>query len=491
LKILIVSSEIMPFAKTGGLADVAGALALALGKLGHDVRTVMPRYSVVDPGAFNLLPILADLQVRIGPGHWVCEVRRTTIPRSTVPAYFIECPPLFDRPGLYGEDGKDYPDNPIRFAVFCTAVAWLLKGLDWTPNIILCNDWQTALLPVYLRNRPDMVADPMLPQSRVAFCIHNLAYQGIFQLGMAGQLGLGPELVHPAGLEFHGNLNLLKGGILFSDRIVTVSPRYAREILTPEFGCGLDGLLRSHQNRLIGILNGIDTEVWDPEKDGFIPVRYSANNLAGKARCKTLLQKELGLDTSDSAPLISIISRLDPQKGLELAAPVLDQFLAEKRIQLVVLGTGHPNLQQTYERLARKYPRRVACRFALDNALAHRIQAASDIFLMPSRFEPCGLSQLYSMRYGTVPVVRAVGGLADSVVDATEENVRNGTATGFVFGPYESGALSEALSRAVDAYANPKVWRIIQAAGMARDSSWDASAREYENLFREMAPHAE
>ncbi len=480
----------MPFAKTGGLADVAGALALSLARLGHDVRTVMPRYSQVDPGAFNLLPILADIQVRIGDGHWVCEVRRTTIPRSNVPAYFIECPELYDRPMLYGDGARDYPDNPIRFSVFCTAVVWLLKGLDWTPDIILCNDWQTALLPVYLRNHPEMITDPMLPQAKVAYCIHNLAYQGVFPLSVAPELGLGPEVVHPAGLEFHGHLNLMKGGIIFADRIVTVSPRYAREILTPEFGCGLDGLLRIHQGRLTGILNGIDTEVWDPEKDGFIPVRYGPENLMGKARCKALLQKELDLDPAPSIPLVAIVSRLDPQKGLDMALGVLESCLRAGRIQLAVLGTGHAQLQQAYDRLARRYPRRVACRFALDNALAHRLEAGADVFLMPSRFEPCGLSQFYSMRYGTVPLVRAVGGLADSVIDANVETLNNGTATGFVFGPYDPGALMETMERVLAAYAQPEVWSAIQSRGMAQDHSWDVSARAYEALFREMAPYA-
>jgi starch synthase len=486
LKILIVSAEIMPFAKTGGLADVSGALAVALARLGHDTRTVMPRYAAVDPAAYNLLPILGDIQVRIGTGHWGCEVRRTTFPRTSIPAYFIECPALFNRPGLYGEDGKDYPDNPLRFGVFCTAVAWLLKGLDWTPDVILCNDWQTALLPVYLRNRPDMMVDPMLARIKVAYVIHNLAYQGVYPLEVAPILGLGPDLVHPAGLEFHGRLNLMKGGIIYSDRIVTVSPRYAREILTPEFGCGLDGLLRIHKSRVSGILNGIDTDVWNPESDGFIPVRYGSENLQGKARCKALLLKELELTAQPELPLAAIISRLDPQKGLDLAAPVVETLVRHRHMNFVLLGTGHEAIRQMYERIAQRYPGRVACKFAMDNALAHKIEAGSDLFLMPSRFEPCGLSQLYSMRYGTPPVVRAVGGLADSVIDCTPETLENGTATGFVFEDYSTEAFLGAIQRALQLYQDKPSWNRLQLLGMARNSSWDASARSYADLFETM-----
>lgn len=487
MKILIVSPEIHPFAKTGGLADVAGALPLELEKLGHDVRVVMPRYAAVDEERFNLLPILDDIRVRLGASEYVADIKRTTIPESSVPAYFVENPDFFDRAGLYVDPdaGAEYPDNALRFGFFCKAVLWLLKGLDWTPDVIHCNDWQTALIPVLLRTDPEMRADPVLPKVRTLFTIHNLAYQGLFPRPAAQDLGIGDDLMHPAALEFYGGLNLLKGGIVFADRLSTVSRRYAEEILTHEYGCGLEGILQVHRGRLTGILNGIDTGVWNPETDPLIPHHYSARDLSGKARCKAALQSELGLPESPGTPLVGIISRLDPQKGFDLIAQVVDEMLAGD-VQLVLLGTGLPAYHELFSAVAQRHPGKAAVRLRFDNALAHRIEAGSDLFLMPSRYEPCGLNQLYSLRYGTIPVVRRTGGLADSITDATPEAIVAGTGTGFVFEEYSPAALGRALDRALSCYRKKDDWsRLIQNA-MAQDFSWKASARQYEQLYQSM-----
>lgn len=487
LKILIVSSEVHPFAKTGGLADVAGALPLELAALGHDVRVVLPRYASVDEERFHILPILGDIRVRLGDDEYVADIMRTALPDSSVPTYFVENPGFFDREGLYLDpDTKaEYPDNAVRFAFFCKAVIWLLKGLDWTPDVIQCNDWQTALIPVYLRTDAEMKADPALQQIKTLFTIHNLAYQGVYSRAVATGIGIGDELFHPAALEFYAQLNLLKGGIIFADRLSTVSRRYAEEIQTPEYGCGLEGVLQVHRHRLTGILNGIDATTWDPATDPHIPAHYSPEDLSGKAECKAALQRELGLPENPATPLVGIISRLDPQKGFDLIAKTADEILAGD-VQLVLLGTGMPTYHEFFTSLARRHPGKAAVRLTFDNPLAHRIEAGSDLFLMPSRYEPCGLNQLYSLRYGTIPVVRRTGGLADSITDATIEAINNGSATGFCFDEYSAAALGRTMDRALACYRKPDQWARLRRNAMAQDFSWNASARKYEALFVEM-----
>lgn len=485
MKVLIVSSEVVPFAKTGGLADVTGALPQELARLGHDVRVAMPRYGFIDEEQFHLLPILGDIQVRLGDLHHVAEVRRTVFPGSKVPVYFIVNPQLFDRPGLYQDGGKDFADNAERFAFFCKAVIWLLKGLDWTPDVIHCNDWQTALIPVYLHTDVEMRCDPALTQIKTLFTIHNQAYQGVFSREEAARVGIGDELFHPAAMEFYGALNLMKGGLVYADRLSTVSERYAQEIQTPDFGCGLDGVLQARSSHLTGILNGIDYEVWNPATDPHIAQNYTAQNLAGKAACKAALQKEYDLPVNEKVPLIGIISRLDPQKGFDLIAQVLDPLLA-MNCQMVLLGTGLPDYHKFFEAAAKKYRNKLAIRLAFDNGLAHRIEAGADVFLMPSRYEPCGLNQLYSLRYGTVPVVRRTGGLADSIVDASPENIKAGRGTGFLFDGYTEEELFTALERALATYDRESQWKRLVQTGMAQDFSWAASARKYESLYRQM-----
>lgn len=486
MRILIVSSEVVPFAKTGGLADVAGALPLALAELGHDVRVAMPKYAAVDDEHYHLIPILEEIVVKLGDGiAYTTQVKRTVFPHSEVPVYFIQNHQLFGRPGLYQENGVDYPDNALRFAVFCKAVIWLMLALDWVPDIIHCNDWQTALIPVYLRTDPEVTANSQLSAPRILYTIHNLAYQGLFEPEFVEKLGIQPSLFHPSGLEFYGKLNLMKGGILFADEISTVSRRYAEEIQTPEYGCGLEGLLRQRSEHLHGIMNGIDERVWNPETDLLLPFRYSFRSIGGKTRCKKALQAELGLPVDANVPLLGMISRLDRQKGFDLLAEVLDQLM-ENDLQFVLLGTGAPEYHQLFEKAAQRWPQKMSVNLRFDNTLAHRIEAGADIFLMPSRFEPCGLNQLYSMKYGTPPVVRETGGLADSVVDATPENLERGIATGFVFRPYESAAMMEAITRSLALYRKKPLWRKLQKAGMEKDFSWRASAKLYVELFERM-----
>jgi starch synthase len=482
VKILIVSSEVVPFAKTGGLADVTGALPIELARMGHDVRIAMPKYASIDDDSFNLLPILDTLDVWLGPQRYGAQVRRTMLPETEVPVYFVQHEAFFGRAGLYGTGSEDYADNSSRFAFFCKAVIWLLKGLDWIPEVIHCNDWQTALIPVYLRTQPEMSGDKALASARVLYTIHNLAYQGQFPLEHGPLIDIGPDLLHPAALEFYGNLNLMKGGILYADAISTVSPRYAKEIQTKEFGAGLEGVLQQRRRVITGILNGIDYSVWNPATDPHIAANYSPKDMTGKSRCKAALQKECKLPADETTPLIGIISRLDPQKGFDLIEEAAADLLREGA-QLVLLGTGAPEYHRLFESLAHKNPRRVSAHLKFDNALAHRIEAGSDMFLMPSRYEPCGLNQLYSLKYGTIPVVRRTGGLADSVEDATRDALARGRGTGFVFDDYTPASMLSAVRRAVRVFRDKSAWQRLMHNAMAEDFSWAHAAREYEKLY--------
>lgn len=485
MKILLVSSEVVPFAKTGGLADVAGSLPIELAKLGHDVRVAMPKYRCVDDKKFKLRPILQDIHVHLSTNDYIAKIKKTSFPGTKVPVYFVQNEAFFGRDGLYQAGGQDYADNAERFAFFCKAVIWLLKGLKWIPDIIHCNDWQTALIPVYLRTAWDMKQDPDLTPIRILYTIHNLGYQGQFDPSQAPRIDIGPELFHPSGLEFYGNLNLMKGGLVFADEISTVSPSYAREIQTPEYGNGLEGVLVWRSHHLRGIMNGIDESVWNPAKDALIPARYTPSRLAGKQECKAALQAQCGLPQRPDVPLFGIISRLDKQKGFDLIEKILTPLLSQD-VQLVLLGTGAPQYHRLFQRVAKKCPEKTSINLTFDNTLAHRIEAGSDIFLMPSHYEPCGLNQLYSMKYGTIPVVRKTGGLADSVTDATPEALKSGQATGFVFEKYAPKPFSEAITRALACYARKADWRKLMKNAMAKDFSWSASAKKYEQLFRQM-----
>lgn len=486
MRILIATPEAVPFAKTGGLADVCGALPRALKALGHDVRIIMPRYECIDARKFGLETVQKEMVVHF-PGNWRNgTILEAQFPDSDIPVYFVDQDYYYGREGLYGENGTDYPDNAERFAFFCMSAIWTLKGIDWCPDVIQCNDWQSALIPTYLSNLSILRNDPFFVSVRTLYTIHNLAYQGSFDSNVLPHIGLNYNVYHPEGLEFYGSANLMKAGIVYADALSTVSRQYSEEIKTQEFGCGFEGILRARADRLHGILNGIDYGVWNPETDANLPAQYSPGELSGKAKCKEALQKENGLPVDSSTPLIGIISRLDRQKGFDLLDECLDDIFA-LGTQMVVLGTGDPVYHKMLEQAAAKHVEQLAVNLTFDNSMAHRIEAGSDIFLMPSRYEPCGLNQLYSLKYGTVPVVRKTGGLADSILDATPKSVKSGKGTGFVFEDYKAAELVAAVKRAVDLFtSNQKSWHALILNGMRQDYSWDRSAREYELLFNKM-----
>lgn len=483
LRIAFVASEAVPFAKTGGLADVAGALPRELSRLGHDVRVALPRYGAIT-GAAHGLTDWGRLSVPTPSGLVDAVVEEGRLPDSEVPVFAIGHDPFFARPGLYGEAGSDYPDNLDRFAFFCRAIMELLlrfaQSSGWTPEILHAHDWQTALSVVYLKSlyakRPEFAGLGTL------FTVHNLGYQGLFPAADFPKTGLGPDYFTPKTLEFYGQVNLLKGGLVFGDFLNTVSPTYSREIQTPELGFGLDGVLRERRDRLSGIVNGIDVEVWNPATDPHLKARYSAADLSGKRQCKEALQRELGLPVRD-VPLLAVISRLTPQKGLDLVAAVLPE-LVRLDVQVVLLGTGDPPLELQFQSLRMQYPDKIGVRIGFDEALAHVIEAGADMFLMPSRYEPCGLSQLYSLRYGTVPIVRKTGGLADTVVPYTPRTAAEGRATGFAFTDATPDALLTTILLALRVYADRTEWKKLMRAGMATDVSWMKSAREYDALYR-------
>lgn len=486
LKILCVSSEAVPFAKTGGLADVAGALPREVARLGHEVRLVLPRYGSID-GVAHGLKEWGRLAVPTASGIVSAVVEEGCLPGSDVAVFTIGHDPFFARQGLYGEAGADYPDNLERFAFFCRAVMELLlafaKVSRWTPGVLHAHDWQAALSVVYLKS---------LYAKRLEFkklgsllTVHNLGYQGLFPAAAFPKTGLGLNLFTPKTLEFYGQTNLLKGGLVCADLLTTVSPTYSNEIQTPELGFGLDGVLRERQDRLSGVVNGIDVETWNPATDPHLAARYSASDLAGKRLCKEALQRELTLPVRD-VPLLAVISRFTPQKGLDLIAAVLPELM-RLDVQVALLGTGDLPLELQFQSLRMRYPDKIGVRIGFDDALAHAIEAGADLFLMPSRYEPCGLSQLYSVRYGTVPIVRKTGGLADTVVAYTPQTAAEGRATGFAFTDATPEALLTTILLALRVYADCAEWTRLMKAGMETDVSWGKSAEAYVALYRRLA----
>ena len=472
MRVLFCVSEAVPLAKTGGLADVGGALPAALMALGTDVRVVLPRYRGIDSTGWREV---GALDVSLGAKRLPVTVLDGQMPESGVPAWLIDQPQLFDRAGLYGEGGQDYPDNLLRFTCLCRGMLAWLERQPWQPEIIHCHDWQTALVPA-------IIGAGQVRRAATLLTIHNLAYQGLFSAEQFEVTGLPPSMYTMAGLEFWGQVNLLKGGLVFADLLNTVSETYAQEIQTAEFGAGLDGVLRDRSRDLFGILNGVDYGVWDPAHDPLIPARYTADDLSGKRACKDRLQDEFGLAADPDIPLIGMVTRLADQKGLDLVAAILETLFAAGA-QLIVLGTGDPRYERMFSETARRHPRKSGVRIGFDNALAHRIEAGADLFLMPSRYEPSGLNQLYSLRYGTVPIVRRTGGLADSIRDATPQALRAGTANGFVFADYTPQALLRAAQRALAAFRDAATWRTLQRTGMTADFSWAAAAKKYVGLY--------
>jgi len=480
MRILFVTAEAVPYAKTGGLADVAGAVPKALRAMGHEVALVMPCFRQArEQAAGTAEDTGIDLPVKLGAATVTGRLLRTTMPGSDVPVWLIDQPAFYDREQLYGTPEGDYKDNPERFIFFARAVLEAAKRTGWAPRVYHCNDWQSALIPVYLRTM--LADDPFFRLSRTLLTIHNLAYQGLFPAAAFALTGLPQQHFNWRELEFHGKLNLLKGGLVHADLLSTVSTRYAQEIQTEEFGCGLHGVLAGRAGDLFGIINGIDYSVWDPAIDPLIPATYSPDDLTGKAVCKRALQRECGLPETDDA-LVGMISRLDPQKGFDIVAEAFEDLMALP-IQLVLLGTGRQEYHELFAGFAARYPRQFAARITFDNALAHRIEAGSDMYLMPSRYEPCGLNQLYSLKYGAVPVVRRTGGLADTILNATPTALAKETANGVSFESYKPRALVTALKRAVRLFGDHRAWRRLTVTGMRQDWSWRRSARQYLELY--------
>ncbi len=487
LNVLFLSSEVDPFAKTGGLADVSGALPKAVKALEHEIRIMMPRYGSINERKATLHEMmrLKEIEIPVGSKTFHASVRSSFIPgnHDKVQVYFLDNSTLFGRSGLYvhPETKKDYADNDERFIFFSRGVLEVLKKLGWQPDVIHCNDWQTGLVPAYLKTL--YKDDPFYRETRTVFTVHNMAYQGVFPKASFPKTLLPGELLAESGVEAYGNLNLLKAGLVFADAITTVSERYAQEIASSaEFGCGLESIVSKRKQDLKGILNGIDYGVWDPAVDEYIPHRYDARSIDLKVENKKILLGKMGLPFRAETPVIGIISRLADQKGFDLIDEVLDDMM-KLDLQMVVLGTGEKKYHDLFERAHKKYPQKVGIRLGFDEELAHLIEAGSDMFLMPSRYEPCGLNQLYSLRYGTVPIVRATGGLDDTIEDIAAGN----GGTGFKFKQYDSGELLKTVQRAVTAYRDQVSWRKLMKNGMARDFSWETSARKYIQLYRSLA----
>jgi starch synthase len=473
LDILMVTSEARPFAKTGGLADVCGALPLALARLGHRVTIVLPNYR----GTHTDNPEVMQADVPFGLHSYPVRFLKQRL-ADGVTAVLVDAPALYDRDGLYGDGHGDYGDNAFRFAVLCRSALEYVRIRGARPSVIHAHDWQAGFAPVYARTV--LRDDPIIGGVRTVLTIHNLAFQGTFDPSELSWIGLGRDLYTPDQLEFWGRGSSLKGGVVFSDKITTVSPTYAREIVTPEGGWGFNGILASRAADLIGIVNGIDTETWNPATDPYLPAHFDAQNLDGKADAKRALLEYADLRASLTRPVIGIVTRLTHQKGCDLVAAVADRLMGFDATW-VMLGSGEAWCEDMWRGLAARYPGRVAARIGFDDRLAHLIEAGSDMFLMPSLYEPCGLNQMYSQRYGTVPIVRGTGGLNDTVVDSDEAPDR---ATGFKFRDYTPDAMVSAIGRALGAFPDWDRWKALQRNGMAQDFSWDVSAREYVKVYR-------
>ncbi len=486
MNVLFASSEVTPFSKTGGLADVSGSLPPALARLGHEVTVVTPAYRHTKQLGLALETLEVPLEIPIGSKLVRGRVLRCQMPGG-VNVILIEQDDYFDRAQLYTENGSDYKDNCERYVFFCRAVMELIRLLELPIDVIHCNDWQTGLLPALLRieyqharGYEDIVT---------VMTIHNMAYQGQFWHWDMLLTGLDWKYFNWRQMEFWGDLNLLKTGLIFADGITTVSERYAEEIQSQPMGCGLEDVLAQRRSDLTGIINGVDYEVWNPKTDSHLAANFDASDWqAGKALCKAALQRELGMTESPRTPLLGFVGRLADQKGLDLLAEVIGQWAGTEDVQWAILGTGDPRYHQLLTQLAKAHPGKIGLSLAFSDSLAHRIEAGIDMFMMPSRFEPCGLNQLYSLKYGSLPIVRATGGLADTVCDANATTIANGTASGFAFVDYDTRELEQTLARAVAMYRDqPDAWQRVVGNAMHQDWSWEASAGKYAELYASLA----
>jgi starch synthase len=486
INILFVSSEVDPFAKTGGLADVSSALPKAIKEQGHEIRIMMPRYRFISERKFKLHDIirLKDIPIPVGNDNPLGNVKSSFISsvKEKVQVYFLDNEKFYGRDGVYQSptSKKDYKDNDERFIFFCRGVLETLKRLGWQPDIIHCNDWQTGLIPAYLKTI--YLDDPLLRNVKTIFTIHNMAYQGAFPFESFGQSGLPKEVFKPDSVEAYGKFNFLKAGLVFSDTITTVSEKYSHEICaSDEFGAGLSGVLHTRKKDLRGILNGIDYSIWNPLSDPHIYRKYDIKSIDAKVENKRALVTKFGLAFNESTPVVGGISRLVEQKGFDLVLECLEELM-KQNVQFVLLGSGEPELEKQFDKLQKRFPSQMGITFGYDEELAHLIEAGSDLFLMPSRYEPCGLNQMYSMRYGTIPVVRATGGLDDTV----EDYGGNGKGTGFKFERYDSKELLKAILRAIKVYHQSEEWKKLMKNGMSKDFSWEHSASKYINLYKDL-----
>lgn len=480
MRVLFVTAEAYPLAKTGGLADVSRALPIALMRRGVDVKLLMPGY----PRAYTRIEkprIAAKLDTLLGISD--ATLVEGTFPDTDLPVMLIDSPTLFRRGGgLYQDNqGRDWPDNALRFAFLSRAGVALAMGetsVDWRPDVVHANDWHAGLLPLMLSLEND-------PKPRTVFTTHNMAFQGNFPAEVLPNIGVPSEHFTTAGVEFYGQVSFLKAGLTHADRVTTVSPTYAAEILTPEFGCGMEGILQARGRHFSGILNGIDDALWNPATDPYLVRNYRESDISGKRTCKTALQRELGLPVDADVPVIGFVSRITHQKMADVIVAALP-WMAEQGAQIVIVGEGDPAIESALAATKSRFRNSIAAVIGYDEPLAHQLQAASDILLAPARFEPCGLTQLYALRYGTLPVVRRTGGLADTVVDATPATITDRTATGFVFEDADCESLQSAISRALMLYREPLAWRRLQLQAMAQDFSWDASAAKYADLYTDV-----
>ncbi|MGA7077503.1 MAG: glycogen synthase GlgA [Terriglobales bacterium] len=476
MHIAFAASECVPFSKTGGLADVVGALPRALAALGHQVSVYVPRYrqtKLTDPQT-----VVRSITIPFDDKYRFCSVvTATTNAPAGIRFYFVDYPQYFDRDALYGTPAADYPDNAERFAMFSRAVLEASKVLG-VPHVFHCHDWQSALVPVMLRTL--YAEDPAFREVATVFTIHNMGYQGLFPPDTLPLLMLPWDLLTMTKMEFFGQVNFLKGALVYSDYITTVSKKYSQEIQTTEYGFGLEGVLRNRAATVTGILNGVDYDEWSPQTDKFIAAKYSSQDLSGKAKCKQDLLQAFGIPSTDTTlPVIGIVSRFAAQKGFDLIAQIMDR-LAQEEMIMVVLGSGDKLYEEMFQRINKLFPNKIVAKVAFDNAGAHKIEAGADMFLMPSRYEPCGLNQIYSLKYGTVPIVRATGGLDDTI---EPWDARTGKGTGFKFTDYTGEALFATIKQALLAYRDPSSWQTLMRNGMTRDFSWGASAREYGKIY--------
>ena len=478
LNIVFTSPEAHPFAKSGGLGDVSAALPLALKQQGHDVRVILPKYRSVGQSKRSIKPTGLTVSVPIGPKIKSGELHEGRLNR-TVPIYFIGQDDYFDREGFYGDAEREFPDNAERFIFFARAVLEACKALDFQPDIIHCNDWQTGLIPCYLKTI--YASDPFFKNTRSVFSIHNLGYQGNFDDRYLPIAHLPWNVFTMEGVEFYGCFSFMKAGLVYANRLATVSKTYSKEILTPENGFGMDGVLRHHQSKLSGILNGADYGEWDPQIDTHIKTRYGPKSLKGKQECRKNLARKLSLKLTEQTPLLCMVTRLSSQKGIDLLIQSFAELM-EQDIALVILASGDDHYETFFNEQNQNYPEQFRYISRFDEKLAHQIIAGSDLLLMPSHYEPCGLTQMYALRYGTVPVVRRVGGLADTIKAFQPEKNQG---TGFLFKPKEENKWLPLLRKALSLYSNKKVWRNLMLNGMKQDFSWEQAAKHYERLYRQ------